>query len=106
MERYALFDGHMKFEDRENNLKYIIGFNRRVKELKDKRVHDFQVKCLNGKKIMIIERNFYEENCSENPFISQDKKDIFSVITGSWVEEVKFDDKLEYKRIKSSSNVS
>ena len=55
---------------------------------------------------MIIERNFYEENCSENPFTSQDKKDIFSVITGSWVEEVKFDDKLEYKRIKSSSNVS
>ena len=55
---------------------------------------------------MIIERNFYEENCSENPFISQDKKDIFSVITGSWAEEVKFDDKLEYKRIKSSSNVS
>ena len=41
MERYALFDGLMKFEDRENNLKYIIGFNRRVKELKDKRVHDF-----------------------------------------------------------------
>ena len=101
-ERYVLFDGHMKFEDRENNLKCIIGFNRKIKELKEKRVHDFYGRIFKWENNNDNQKEFYEENCTENPFPTQDKKDIFSVITGSWLEEVKFDDKL-YWNIKESN---
>ena len=35
---YILFDGHMKFKDRKNNLKYVINF---IKKEKVKDIDDF-----------------------------------------------------------------
>ena len=39
-QRYVYWSDHMKFEDTEKNLKAIIAFANRRKELKGKRVHD------------------------------------------------------------------
>ena len=103
-QRYVLFDGHMKFEDRENNLKCVIAFNKIRKELKGKRCHDFYGRIFNydykKEEKEKKEKPFYEDNMSTHPFPLHNKG-IVSVITGSWLEEIKFDDKV-YWNIKNS----
>ena len=103
-QRSVLFDGHMKFEDRENNLKCVIAFNKIRKELKGKRCHDFYGRIFNydykKEEKEKKEKPFYEDNMSTHPFPFHNKG-IVSVITGSWLEEIKFDDKV-YWNIKNS----
>ena len=84
-QRYILFDGHMKFEDRENNLKCVIAFNKGRKELKGKRIHDFYGRIFNydyKKEENDKNKPFYEETMSSHPFPLHNKN-IVSVITGS-----------------------
>jgi hypothetical protein len=96
--RYVLWDGHMKFEDHENSLKAIIYFNRSNSSLKYKRCHDFYGQIFNhefqtpkkGK-----EPSFFE---SKAPKLPSDKKHLLSEITGSWLENIMFDNK-EYWNI-------
>ncbi len=102
-QRYVLFDGHMKFEDRENNLKCVIAFNKARKELKGKRVHDFYGRIFNWdykKEEGDKNKPFYEDTMSSHPFPLHNKN-IVSVVTGSWLENIKFDDKV-YWDIKQS----
>ena len=102
-QRYVLFDGHMKFEDRDNNLKCVIAFNKGRKELKGKRIHDFYGRIFNWdykKEEGDKGKSFYEDTMSSHPFPLHNKN-IVSVITGSWLENVKFDDKV-YWDIKQS----
>ncbi len=86
--RYLLIDGHMKFEDVENNLKATIIFNKNHANLKNRRVHDFYGMIYKydypKKKV-----EFYEEKIPKLP-----KSDIYSEITGSWLENIIFDGKL------------
>jgi len=93
--RYVLMDGHMKFEDRENNLKAVIMFNKSHKNLKNRRFHDiygqiFHCQYSNKDK----EKSFYEEKLSKSSTFPTDNKLIFSQITGSWLENIVFDNEI------------
>jgi len=93
--RYVLLDGFMKFEDRENNMKAVIYFNKGHPNLKLRRVHDFYGQIYNydfseNKK---KEKEFYEEKAPKNPFPS-DKKNTLSEINGSWLENIIFDNEI------------
>ncbi len=95
--RYIIWDGHMKYEDRQNNIKAIVYFNKSHANLKNKRFHDVYGKIFyydfsKDKK----GTEFYENKVPKNPFPS-DEKMIFSEITGSWLEGVYFDNKLYWK---------
>ena len=88
--RYVLWDGHMKYEDKENNIKAIIFFNRSHNNLKNKRFHDIYGKIFyydfsKEKK----DTEFYEYKTPKNPFPT-DERLIFSEITGSWLEGIYF----------------
>jgi hypothetical protein len=102
-ERYCYFSDHMKFEDRDNNLKGVIAFANGRKELKGKRIHDIYGRIFNyDYKANMDEPNpFYTEYMPSHPFPLYNK-DIVSEITGSWLENIKFDNK-EYFSIKDSS---
>ena len=102
-ERYCYFSDHMKFEDRDNNLKCVIAFANNRKELKGKRIHDIYGRIFNYDYVANLDdpNPFYSDSMSSHPFPLYNK-DIVSEITGSWLEEVKFDNKV-YFDIKNSS---
>ena len=100
-QRYVYFSDHMKFEDVENNLKSIIVFANGRKELKGKRIHDIYGKIFNYKyNSNELKKPFYNDSMPSYPFPSKND-DVLSEITGSWLEEIKFDDKV-YFSIKDS----
>ena len=100
-QRYVYFSDHMKFEDVENNLKSIIVFANGRKELKGKRIHDIYGKIFNYKyNSNELKKPFYSDSMPSYPFPSKND-DVLSEITGSWLEEIKFDDKV-YFSIKDS----
>jgi hypothetical protein len=93
-QRHIYFSDHMKFEDPGNNLKAIIAFGNARKELKGKRIHDiygnlFKYKFTENE----LKKPFYSESIPNNPFPSN-KSDIISEITGSWLENIKIDNKV------------
>ena len=95
-QRYIYFYDQMKFEDTENNLKAIIAFANGVKELKKQRIHDIYGKIFKyNYSEEELKKPFYCESMPYNPFPSG-KDDIISEITGSWLEEIKFDDKVYF----------
>ena len=84
----------MKFEDIENNLKAIIGFANGVKELKRQKIHDIYGKIFKYNYTEEeLKKPFYCDSLPYYPFPSN-KDDIICEITGSWLEEIKFDDKV------------
>lgn len=104
--RYVIWDGHMKFEDRANNIKAIIFFNKAHSTLKNRRFHDIYGKIFYhdfSKDKKNVE--FYEHKIPKHPFPS-DEKMIFSEITGSWLEGIYFDNKLYWNiRLNNPSTV-
>ena len=102
-ERYCYFSDHMKFEDRDNNLKAVISFANGRKELKGKRIHDIYGRIFNYDYVANMDEPnpFYTEWQPSHPFPLYNK-DIVSEITGSWLESIKFDNK-EYFNIKEST---
>ena len=93
-QRYIYFYDHMKFEDVENNLKAIIAFANGTKELKNKRIHDIYGKIFKHNFTPEeLKEPFYSESLPYYPFPSNNE-DVISEITGSWLEEIKFDDKV------------
>ena len=95
-QRYIYFYDQMKFEDIKNNLKAIIAFANGVKELKKKRIHDIYGKIFKYKYSEDdLKKPFYCDILSYNPFTSN-KEDIICEINGSWLEEIKFDDKVYF----------
>ena len=100
-QRYVYFNDHMKFEDVENNLKCIIVFANGRKELKGKRIHDIYGQLFKYTYTTNdLKKPFYSDSMPSYPFPSNNE-DVLSEITGSWLEEIKFDDKV-YFSIKDS----
>ena len=100
-QRYVYFNDHMKFEDVENNLKCIIVFANGRKELKGKRIHDIYGQLFKYTYTTNdLKKPFYSDSMPSYPFPSNNE-DVLSDITGSWLEEIKFDDKV-YFSIKDS----
>ena len=100
-ERYMYFSDHMKFED---NLKCVVAFANNRKELKGKRIHDIYGRIFNYDYVANQDDPndpFYSDSMSSHPFPLYNK-DIVSEITGSWLEEIKFDNKV-YFNIKNAS---
>jgi hypothetical protein len=92
-ERYIVFSGHMRFEDRENGLKAVIRMNHSKRDSKGKRAHDFYGEIFHydyskDKPVKV----FFEESTPKNPF-PKDNKKVISKITGSWLDVVCFDNK-------------
>ena len=95
-QRYVYWSDHMKFEDTENNLKAIIAFANGRKELKGKRIHDIYGQLYKyNYKSNELKKPFYNDYIPSYPFPSN-KEDVLSEITGSWLEEIKFDDKVYF----------
>ena len=93
-QRHLYFSDHMKFEDTNNNLKAIIAFGNSRKELKGKRIHDIYGKLFKYQfKANELKKPFYSDSIPSYPFPSNNK-DVISEITGSWLEEVKIDNKI------------
>ena len=100
-QRYVYWSDHMKFEDHENNLKAVIAFANARKELKGKRIHDIYGKLFKyNYNSNELKKPFYNDYIPKNPFPSKND-DVISEITGSWLEEIKFDNKI-YFSIKDS----
>ena len=101
-ERYCYFSDHMKFEDRDNNLKCVISFANGRKELKGKRIHDIYGRIFKYDYVANMDEPnpFYVDSMPSHPFPLYNK-DIVTEITGSWLENVKFDNK-EYFNIRDS----
>jgi hypothetical protein len=91
--RYVVLDGHMKFEDRQNNLKAIIYFNKSHKNLKNRRFHDIYGQIFHCQ-YKDKEKSFYEEKISKSSTFPTDNKLIYSQITGSWLENIIFDNEI------------
>ena len=95
-QRYVYFSDHMKFEDIGNNLKSIIVFANGRKELKGKRIHDIYGKLFHYKySAKELKKPFYCDSLPSSPFPSNNK-DVITEITGSWLEEIKFDNKVHF----------
>lgn len=92
--RYAYWDGHMKFEDRENNLKAIIWFNFTHPNLKNRRIHDIYGEIFKYDFSKEKKKDFYEPKLSKSGM--PDPKDVISTISGSWLEYLIFDNKILY----------
>ena len=100
-QRYVYWSDHMKFEDHGNNLKAVIAFANARKELKGKRIHDIYGKLFKyNYNSNELKKPFYNDYIPKNPFPSKND-DVISEITGSWLEEIKFDNKI-YFSIKDS----
>ena len=100
-QRYVYWSDHMKFEDHENNLKAVIAFANARKELKGKRIHDIYGKLFKyNYNSNELKKPFYNDYIPKNPFPSKND-DVISEITGSWLEEIKFDNNI-YFSIKDS----
>lgn len=93
--RYVLFDSHMKFEDRENNIKATICFNKSHSNIKNKRIHDFYGEIFHHDHSKHSKKKdaFFEEKLPKHGFPSSDKN-VYSTITGSWLENIVFDNKI------------
>jgi hypothetical protein len=91
--RYVLLDGHMKFEDRENNLKAVIYFNKSHKNLKNRRFHDIYGQIFHCQ-YKDKEKSFYEEKISKSSTFPSDNKLIYSQISGSWLENIVFENEI------------
>jgi len=95
-QRYVYWSDHMKFEDTGNNLKAIIAFANGRKELKGKRIHDIYGQLYKyNYNSNELKKPFYNDYIPSYPFPSN-KEDVISEITGSWLEEIKFDDKVYF----------
>jgi hypothetical protein len=90
--RYAYWDGHMKFEDRENGLKAIIWFNSSHPNLKNRRIHDIYGQIFKHDYTKDKKKEFYEAKLSKSSL--PDPKDVICNITGSWLEYLVFDEKI------------
>jgi len=100
-QRHVYFSDHMKFEDTKNNLKAIIAFGNARKELKGKRIHDIYGKIFKYQyTVYDLNQEFYNESIPSYPFPSNEK-DVISEITGSWLEDIKIDNKV-YLSIKET----
>ena len=100
-ERYCYFSDHMKFEDSGNNLKAVIAFGNARKELKGKKIHEIYGKLFKYKFTENeLKKLFYAESIPYNPFPSKEA-DVISEITGSWLGDIKIDNKV-YLSIKDS----
>ena len=100
-QRHVYFSDHMKFEDTQNNLKAIIAFGNARKELKGKRIHDIYGKIFKYQyTVYDLNQEFYNESIPSYPFPSNEK-DVISEITGSWLEDIKIDNKV-YLSIKET----
>jgi hypothetical protein len=93
--RTIYWDGHMKFEDRKNNLKAFICFAKSHSSLKHKRIHDFygQILFNDFNKEKSKSSSFYEPSFSKDSY-PKDKNLRLSEITGSWLENIAFDNKV------------
>ena len=101
-QRYIYFYDHMKFEDPDNNLKAVIAFANWTKELKKKRIHDIYGKIFKHNYTEEeLKKPFYTDDLSYDPFPTNNE-DVISEITGSWLEEIKFDDNVVFS-IKESA---
>ena len=101
-QRYIYFYDHMKFEDTGNNLKAVIAFANWTKELKKKRIHDIYGKIFKHNYTEEeLKKPFYTDDLSYDPFPTN-KEDVITEITGSWLEEIKFDDNVVFS-IKESA---
>ena len=101
-QRYIYFYDHMKFEDTDNNLKAVIAFANWTKELKKKRIHDIYGKIFKHNYTEEeLKKPFYTDDLSYDPFPTNNE-DVISEITGSWLEEIKFDDNVVFS-IKESA---
>ena len=101
-QRYIYFYDHMKFEDTDNNLKAVIAFANWTKELKKKRIHDIYGKIFKHNYTEEeFKKPFYTDDLSYDPFPTNNE-DVISEITGSWLEEIKFDDNVVFS-IKESA---
>ena len=95
-ERYIYFSDHMKFEDIDNNLKAVIVFANGCKELKSKRIHDIYGQLYHytyTQRDLIVP--FYNDSIPDKPFCSQ-KSDLICEITGSWLENIKINNKVVF----------
>ena len=100
-QRHIYFSDHMKFEDSGNNLKAVIAFGNARKELKGKKIHEIYGKLFKYKFTENeLKKPFYAESIPYNPFPSKEA-DVISEITGSWLEDIKIDNKV-YLSIKDS----
>jgi hypothetical protein len=100
-QRHIYFSDHMKFEDPGNNLKAVIAFGNARKELKGKKIHEIYGKLFKYKFTENeLKKPFYAESIPNNPFPSKES-DVISEITGSWLEDIKIDNKV-YLSIKNS----
>jgi hypothetical protein len=90
--RYAYWDGHMKFEDRENGLKAIIWFNFSHPNLKNRRIHDIYGQIFKYDYSKDKKKEFYEAKLSKSSL--PDQKNVICTITGSWLEYLVFDNKI------------
>ena len=101
-QRYIYFYDHIKVEDTDNNLKAIIAFANSIKELKKKRIHDIYGKIFKYNYTKEeLKKPFYCEEIPSEPFPSK-REDVLNEITGSWLEEIKFDDNVVFS-IKESA---
>ena len=101
-QRYIYFYDHMKFEDTDNNLKAVIAFANWIKELKKKRIHDIYGKIFKHNYTEEeLKKPFYTDDLSYDPFPTNNE-DVITEITGSWLEEIKFDDNVVFS-IKESA---
>ena len=99
-QRHIYFSDHMKFEDPGNNLKAVIAFGNARKELKGKKIHEIYGKLFKYKFTENeLKKPFYAESIPNNPFPKE--ADVLSEITGSWLEDIKIDNKV-YLSIKNS----
>lgn len=93
--RYVIIDGHMKIEDRENNMKAVIYFNKSHKNLKNRRFHDIYGQIFHCQySTKDKQSNFYEDKISKSSNFPTDNKLIYSQITGSWLENIIFDNEI------------
>ena len=93
-QRHVYFSDHMKFEDAGNNLKAIIAFGNARKELKGKKIHEIYGQLFKYKfSANELKKPFYSEYIPSYPFPSK-KEDVISEITGSWLEDIKIDNKV------------
>ena len=101
-QRYIYFYDHMKLEDTDNNLKAVIAFANWTKELKKKRIHDIYGKIFKHNYTEEeLKKPFYTDDLSYDPFPTNNE-DVITEITGSWLEEIKFDDNVVFS-IKESA---
>lgn len=98
--RYVLWEGHMKFEDRENNLRATIAFNKEHPSLKKKSFDHIYGQIFYYDYSKAKKKDFYEKEIPKSGWAT-DPKLIYSEVTGSWLDTIYFDNQ-EYWSIKDN----